>query len=125
MLFRSPVTNVQANCPEENKVFGFTGNGYTSLSILYAVFAIASWLAPSLVAIFHSKWSMVIAAAVYVLFIASFLVPNTWLLYLLSALLGAGAAVIWTAQGHFLSLVSNQKTITRDSGIFWAINQCR
>ena len=46
------------------------------------------------------------------------------LLYISSAILGMGAALIWTAQGHFLTINSDEDTIARNSGIFWSILQC-
>jgi Ion channel regulatory protein UNC-93 len=58
-------------------------------------------------------------------FIASFLTPKTWLLYVASAVVGAGAAVIWTGQGSYLILNSDSETISRNSGVFWAMLQCR
>ncbi|XP_067932337.1 UNC93-like protein MFSD11 [Watersipora subatra] len=56
-------------------------------------------------------------------FIASFLGPQTWLLYLMSVLLGIAAA-IWTAQGNFLTLNSTRETMGHNSGLFWALFQC-
>lgn len=61
----------------------------------------------------------------YSLFMLSFLWPSTWLLYVASAVLGVGAALIWTGQGTYLSRCSNQQTISRNSGVFWAILQTR
>lgn len=58
-------------------------------------------------------------------FIASFLWPQTWLLYAASALIGVGAAAIWTGQGTYLTLNSDANTISRNSGIFWAMLQSR
>ena len=46
------------------------------------------------------------------------------LLYVASGLLGIGAAIIWTAQGQFLTINSDSETIARNSGIFWSILQC-
>lgn len=100
------------------------GNGYVSLAIIYTVFAVSNWLAPSIVAILGVKRSMICGAVLYALFIASFLYPTVWLLYLMSAALGVGAAVIWTAQGSYLTLASTSETMSRNSGIFWAILQC-
>lgn len=59
------------------------------------------------------------------LFIASFLWPQTWLLYSASAMIGVGAAAIWTGQGTYLTLNSDPGTISRNSGIFWAMLQTR
>lgn len=57
-------------------------------------------------------------------FIATFLFPLTWLLYLGSVVIGVGAAVIWTGQGNYLTLNSSKDTMSRNSGIFWALLQC-
>ncbi|XP_015788544.1 UNC93-like protein MFSD11 [Tetranychus urticae] len=102
---------------------GHSWSGYTSLSIVYLVFSIANWIAPSIVAIFGPKTSMIMAAVIYCLYIGSFLYPLWWTLSAASAVLGLGAAVIWTAQGNLLTLNSNQSTIGRNSGVFWALFQ--
>nr|CAD7442538.1 unnamed protein product [Timema bartmani] len=57
------------------------------------------------------------------LFIVSFLFPKTWLLYLASCVIGFGAAIIWTGQGNYLTLNSDSETISRNSGVFWAMLQ--
>ncbi|ELT97164.1 hypothetical protein CAPTEDRAFT_108287 [Capitella teleta] len=101
----------------------FTGSGYTSLSIIYGTFAVSNWIAPSVVAIVGPKVSMIIGGIAYCLFIASFLKPMAWALYLGSVLVGFGAAVIWTGQGNFLTINSDGSTIGRNSGIFWALLQ--
>lgn len=68
---------------------------------------------------------MLIGGIAYCLFIISFLFPQTWLLYAVSAVVGVGAAVIWTGQGNFLSRCSDSTNISRNSGIFWALLQAR
>ena len=103
----------------------FTGDGYTSLAIIYAVFAVVAWVSPSVVAILHAKKALFISALFYLFFIVGFLLPRDWILYLTSATIGAAAAILWTAQGNFLSLTSTPQTISRNSGVFWGINQCR
>ncbi|KAG5682589.1 hypothetical protein PVAND_011934 [Polypedilum vanderplanki] len=101
----------------------FTGDGYISLAIIYAVFAICNWIAPPVISLTGPRCAMLIGAVAYCSFMVSFLWPKTWLLYLVSALLGVGAAIIWTAQGAFLSKCSDATTISRNSGIFWAMLQ--
>jgi len=102
----------------------FNGSGYISLAVIYAVFATTNWVAPSALSLMGAKATMLCGAVTYVAFVASFLWPQTWLLYLMSVLVGAGAALIWTAQGNYLTLVSDEATITRNSGVFWAMLQC-
>ena len=57
----------------------------------------------------------------FVGFIAQLLYPNDILLYSFSALLGLGSALIWIAQGNFITLNSDKDTIERNSGIFLAM----
>ncbi|KAL3285315.1 hypothetical protein HHI36_019424 [Cryptolaemus montrouzieri] len=110
--------NVQQDDPN------FTGTGYTSLAIIYAALAIFNWIAPSAISVIGPKFSMFIGSLTYMLFIMSFLWPKTWLLYTASAIIGAGAALIWTGQGTYLTLNSSPATISRNSGMFWAMLQC-
>ncbi|CAG5127832.1 unnamed protein product [Candidula unifasciata] len=102
----------------------FTGNGYTSLGILYAVFSISNWAAPSFVCFAGPRVSMFVGSLFYFLFVLSFLKPMVWSLYLGSVLVGFGAAILWTAQGTFFTINSDSQTSARNSGIFWALSQC-
>jgi len=101
----------------------FSGDGYTSLAIIYAVFALCNWFVPSVISATGPRFSIVIGAVTYCLFMVSFLMPKTWLLYVVSAVLGVGAALIWTGQGTYLSKCSDSSTIQRNSGVFWAMFQ--
>ncbi|GAB1607636.1 UNC93-like protein MFSD11 isoform X1 [Argonauta hians] len=100
------------------------GDGYVSLGIIYSVFALCNWVAPVVIFWCGTKISMIIGGITYLLFILSFLKPIYWSLYVGSVLIGFGAAVIWTAQGAFLTNNSNANTMARNSGIFWALLQC-
>lgn len=102
----------------------FNGKGYTSLAIIYGVFAVSNWLAPSIVAVFSAKMALIGGAILYCAYIAMFLKPLEVTLYLFSALVGLGAAVLWTAQGNLLTVNSTSETRGRDTGIFWALMQC-
>jgi MFS family permease len=101
----------------------FHGTGYTSLAILYGVFSASNWLAPSVVTVLGPRLTMAVGGITYASFIAQLYQPNDYALYLLSALLGVGAAIIWTAQGNYLTLNSDDATMSRNSGIFWAMLQ--
>ncbi|KAL8565105.1 hypothetical protein ACOMHN_005308 [Nucella lapillus] len=101
----------------------FEGNGYTSLGIIYAVFSVSNWAAPSVVSFAGPKISMIFGSVLYFVFVLSFLKPMVWSLYTGSALVGVGAAILWTAQGNFLTINSDSGTIGRNSGIFWALFQ--
>jgi hypothetical protein len=39
--------------------------------------------------------------------------------------MGLGAAFLWNGQGVYLSINSNDSTISRNSGIFWALFQIK
>lgn len=101
----------------------FTGKGYTSLAIIYAVFASCNWLAPSFISLTGPRITILTGAFCYIFFIATFLWPSTNLLYIASALVGVGAALIWTGHGQYLTENSDVETMTRNAGLFWAIFQ--
>lgn len=101
----------------------FTGDGYTSLAVIYTVFSLCNWLAPSFLSYSGPRGAMLVGAVTYCLFMVSFLFPRTWLLYLASVILGMGASITWTGQGSYLARCSDPTTISRNSGIFWAMLQ--
>ncbi|KAF5294936.1 hypothetical protein FQR65_LT10649 [Abscondita terminalis] len=101
----------------------FNGDGYTSMAIIYAVFAVFNWLAPSVISLGGPKVAMFYGAVTYLFFILTYLWPQTWLLYLASCIIGTGAAMIWTGQGNYLTLNSTPSTVSRNSGVFWALLQ--
>ncbi|XP_055616683.1 UNC93-like protein MFSD11 [Toxorhynchites rutilus septentrionalis] len=101
----------------------FEGDGYTSLAVIYAMLSVANWLTPSVLSKIGPKVAMLLGAITYCVFIVTFMWPRTWLLYVASAVLGSGAALIWIGQGMYLSKCSDEQTISRNSGIFWAMLQ--
>eukprot|EP00301_Raphidiophrys_heterophryoidea_P027842 c9848_g1_i3.p1 GENE.c9848_g1_i3~~c9848_g1_i3.p1 ORF type:complete len:383 (-),score=34.93 c9848_g1_i3:229-1377(-) len=46
-----------------------------------------------------------------------------WVVILASAILGVGAAIMWVAEGVFLTRCSTKNTLGRNSGIFWGFFQ--
>uniref|UniRef100_H2YJY7 UNC93-like protein MFSD11 n=1 Tax=Ciona savignyi TaxID=51511 RepID=H2YJY7_CIOSA len=75
-----------------NGTVTYNGDGYTSLAIIYVVFAFANWLAPSVVSVLGNKFSMVAGGITYTLYLSSFIKPITATLYIGSVLIGFGAA---------------------------------
>lgn len=102
----------------------FHADAYTSLAIIYAVFAACNWLAPSYISVTGPRTAILTGCCCYVGFIATFLWPRAELLYTASAVIGFGAAVIWTGQGTYLTQNSDSETMARNAGLFWAIFQC-
>jgi len=39
----------------------------------------------------------------------------------MSAVQGFGAAIIWTGQGTYVTLNSDSSTMSRNTGVFWAL----
>ncbi|NXX20986.1 MFS11 protein, partial [Podargus strigoides] len=101
----------------------FHGSGYTSMSIIYGVFSASNLISPSVVAVVGPQLSMVVSGIFYSLYIAVFIQPTTWAFYTASVFIGIAAAVLWTAQGNCLTVNSNENTIGRNSGVFWALLQ--
>ncbi|ETE72479.1 UNC93-like protein MFSD11 [Ophiophagus hannah] len=101
----------------------FHGSGYTSMAVIYGVFSASNIISPSVVAVIGPQLSMFISGIFYSLYIAIFIQPITWSFYTASVFLGIAAAVLWTAQGNCLTINSNENTIGRNSGIFWALLQ--
>uniref|UniRef100_A0A672GBG2 Major facilitator superfamily domain containing 11 n=1 Tax=Salarias fasciatus TaxID=181472 RepID=A0A672GBG2_SALFA len=101
----------------------FHGSGYTSMAIIYGVFSASNLIAPSVVTLIGPQFSMFFSGLLYSGYIAMFIYPYTWTFYTASVLVGIGAAVLWTAQGNVLAINSSDRTIGRNSGIFWALLQ--
>lgn len=43
----------------------FSGSGYTSLAIIYTVFALCNWLAPSMISVLGPRLTMFIGGLIY------------------------------------------------------------
>lgn len=101
----------------------FTGDGYSSLAVVYAVLSICTFFTPSYAQAISPRLSIFTGSLCYAFFVATFLWPQTILLYFASALQGLGASLMWVGHGRYITQNSNSDTISRNSGIFWAIYQ--
>lgn len=99
-------------------------SGYYSAAILYASAAICNLAGSPLVGRVGPKRAMILSALAYLLFMVAFFKPVAWFIYLCSALLGVGAAVLWPAQGAYLTLISDERNSGRNASVFWGMFQC-
>lgn len=97
--------------------------GYISLCIIYLMVAVCNWLSVPLVAVFGAKWSMVVSAALYVIYIAAIIRPYVPMVFLGAFILGSAGGVLWTAQGQILIQNSSKERMPTTSGIFWFMLQ--
>uniref|UniRef100_A0A671SIL7 Major facilitator superfamily domain containing 11 n=1 Tax=Sinocyclocheilus anshuiensis TaxID=1608454 RepID=A0A671SIL7_9TELE len=116
--------NIEQTVVKSLNSTNFTGSGYHSLGIIYGVFSFCNVLAPTIVAIIGPQFTMFLSGVLYSGYIAVFIILSTWSFYLTSVIIGIGAALLWTAQGHFLVENSDASTINRNTGLFWALLQC-
>ncbi|KAI5743153.1 hypothetical protein M8J77_015123 [Diaphorina citri] len=97
----------------------FEGDGYTSLGILYSVFAISIWFSPSIISVTGPVLAMVIGASGYVLFPISFILESTFYLYFGAFMNGIGSSLLWTGQANYLVLNSKPGMVSKNVGLFW------
>ncbi|XP_006898501.1 PREDICTED: UNC93-like protein MFSD11-like [Elephantulus edwardii] len=97
------------------------------MAIIYGVFSASNLITPSVVAIVGPQLSMFTSGLFYSMYIAVFIQPFPWSFYTASVFNGIAAAVkvymLWTAQGNCLTINSDEHTIGRNGGIFWALLQ--
>ncbi|XP_015781388.1 UNC93-like protein MFSD11 isoform X2 [Tetranychus urticae] len=66
--------------------------------------------------------ALTIGGIAFCLSFSTFLYPLKYGYICASLLLGFANAVTWTAQGNYLAMVSDEKSITRNTGILWTIS---
>lgn len=117
--------------------------GYINLGVLYFTFAALSPFAPKILAWIEARssqrWQATIGALMYIAFMVANAFPpsksfdGTWVLYIaLSALVGVGAPIIWTAQNETIGRCAYRDgSVTGDvaaktaeyNGFFFAVYQ--
>ena len=90
----------------------FQGIGYvgTAVSVPFI---------PVLLGIIGRKATMMAGGLCYVTYILCFLHPVPELLYTCAFIGGVGGGLVWIAQGPELVVNSTEKTMNRNSAIFW------
>merc|ERR1712227_92769 len=97
-------------------------NGLVSIGMFYAVVALMTWFTPSVLTLMSPVAAMVIGSVVNTVYMALFIgKPNAIAVYIFSVFIGIAGALIWVGQGTILITNSNNKTIGRNTGIFFCM----
>ena len=78
---------------------------------------------PVVVLKFGPKTCLIVSSLPYLLYILQLFYISSAYIIITSVMLGLAAPVLWTSLGTFLSNNSDMRTINRNSGVFWAMNQ--
>ena len=97
---------------------GMVRIGFWSLIIIYFFLLITNLFSGFIVSKFGTKKSLIFGGIFYSLFIFSLSSGNLPFIFLTSALLGFGAAILWTAQGALLIKTSSNNSFGKNSGFF-------
>jgi MFS family permease len=92
------------------------------LGALYFTFAASNFISPSIAFLLGERFAMLAGGIGYALFVASNILDHNAkyfvpLFVMASMANGLGAAVLWTAQGSYLTKNSTQVTMGRNNGI--------
>lgn len=100
------------------------GLGDQSLGTLYGSVGPAVFFGPMACDVLGTKWTMIVGAVGYVLYMASLTIAVVPAVVLpMSVVIGAGAAVLWIAEGEFVKENSTPATRGVANGIFWSVFQ--
>ncbi|KAF9022214.1 MFS general substrate transporter [Hymenopellis radicata] len=98
-----------------------------SNSVLYGVFCIAGFFGGSINNLLGPRLTLFIGTLGYILYIGSLWCFQTqgtrWFLILAGGILGATAALLWSAQGSIMMSYPEEKDKGRAIGMFWGIFQ--
>jgi len=115
----------------QNYATSLPGNdGAISLAILYLVLTFSNIFIPAVAGCISPRWAMFLGSATYALYVAANIHEITFVLYTAAAIMGLGAALLWVAQGSFITQCSNEYEIKYGlpknsqlgyyNGLFWA-----
>jgi MFS family permease len=109
---------------------GLNNLGFYSLSFLYLSFAIFSFGSSVIVKKLGNKYSLVVGAMFYAIYIASFIIASQnsisksvirGTILTTAILCGFGGSILWVAQGNYLSICATDQNKGLFSAIFWAV----
>ena len=119
---------------------GYGDFGFYSLALLYFVFGVSCFISTPIVKKCGERTSLIISSIGYGLFTASFILASVPVQYpelkdkwylndnfikftncLGASCCGFGAAILWVAQGRYLSTCASNKNKGLFNSVFWAI----
>ncbi|UJR24944.1 hypothetical protein I4U23_006308 [Adineta vaga] len=93
----------------------YSKDGAFAVGIIYIVFCLANLALPSyVIELLGIRLTLILSSLTYVLFIAANIKYNQWTLYISAFLLGIGAALLWTAQGVYVTIATNKHEQVND-----------
>lgn len=128
-LLFSAFGTAQSLAPNVLQKDGLNNLGFHSLAILYFSFGFCSLFASTVVSKLGPRYSMVLGAFCYSLYIGTFIIaslqaPKAALItafYITAALNGFGASILWVGQGRYISECATDSNKGNFNSIFWAI----
>jgi MFS family permease len=97
------------------------GLGFVSLCVIYSAVCTMKPFVPLLLTRLDLRWAMSGGALLYATYLGSLIQINYWAVCVTAGLLGIGGAVLWTAQGAFLTSLSRNEDRGKNVGLFWGI----
>lgn len=107
--------------------------GTNTVGVLYVVFTVATLFSSAAVRKLGPKLAMLVGSFTYAGYVAANILYTPGVMYPAGALLGVGAALIWTGQGVYITRSSRyyelasglpaRSTVGHFNGVFWSIFQ--
>ncbi|XP_055332883.1 UNC93-like protein MFSD11 isoform X2 [Paramacrobiotus metropolitanus] len=97
--------------------------GYTLWAISSGVACVAVLVAPSIVALVGPKVTLITGGICTTLYVAAFIRPLKSTMYMAAVFVTLGSTLMWQVQGHFITVNSTNKRVSRNTGIFLALYQ--
>jgi len=95
--------------------------GFRVLIILYLGIFFANFFAPYFIARYGSQKMLVATSITYIISIIAMTMPNSYLIYAGTTLLGLSGAILWNSQNNYLIGISQSDNRGAQSGFFVAV----
>ena len=106
------------------------GYGFIGIGVLYGAFSVATLVSSQIVRVLGQKLGLFLGALCYAVYVVTLLILRLTefqpglgyevVYYLASAVIGIGAALLWTSQGSIVTIMATPATLGFYNGVFWA-----